>query len=104
MLGVINLRGAVMPVIDPRRRLGLDVTEVSSRHAIVVIQHGARLAGLLVDGVQETFQVDACALRNPPQIEAATPDRFVDAIIPIGERLLSRLVVSGLLPARRLTA
>lgn len=66
-----------------------------------MIQHGAQLAGILVDGVQETFQVDASVLQDPPQIEATTPDLFVDAIIPIGERLLSRLVVGALLPAQR---
>lgn len=104
VLGVINLRGAVMPVIDLRRRLGLGVTEVSSRHVIVVIQHGAQLAGVLVDGVQETFQVDASVLQEPPQIETTTPDLFVDAIIPIDDRLLSRLVVSALLPAQQLAA
>lgn len=104
MLGVINLRGAVMPVIDLRCRLGLGMTEVSSRHVIVVIQHGAQLAGVLVDGVQETFQVDASVLQEPPQIETTTTDLFVDAIIPIGDRLLSRLVVSALLPAQRLVA
>lgn len=104
ILGVINLRGAVMPVIDLRCRLGLGVTEVSSRHVIVVIQHGAQLAGVLVDGVQETFQVDAGVLQDPPRIETATPDLFVDAIIPIEDRLLSRLVVSALLPAQRLAA
>lgn len=104
MLGVINLRGAVMPVIDLRCRLGLGVTEISTRHVIVVIQHGAQLAGVLVDGVQETFQVDASVLQEPPQIETTTPDLFVDAIIPIEDRLLSRLVVSALLPAQRLAA
>lgn len=104
MLGVINLRGAVMPVIDLRRRLGLGATEVSSRHVIVVIQHGAQLAGVLVDGVQETFQVDASVVQEPPQIETTTSELFVDAIIPIEDRLLSRLVVSALLPAQRLAA
>jgi purine-binding chemotaxis protein CheW len=104
VLGVINLRGAVMPVIDLRYRLGLGVTEVSSRHVIVVIQHDGQLAGVLVDGVQETFQVDASVLQEPPQIEATTPDLFVDAIIPIEDRLLSRLVVKALLPGQRQAA
>lgn len=104
ILGVINLRGAVMPIVDLRNRLGLGETEPSSRHVIVVIQHGAQLAGILVDGVQETFQVDASVLQEPPQIETTTPDLFVDAIIPIEDRLLSRLVVSALLPAQRQAA
>ena len=64
--GVINLRGAVVPVLDLRNRLGLGLTEAMSRHVIVVIQHEDRVAGLLVDGVQETFQVDASLLQPPP--------------------------------------
>ena len=85
------------------RRPGPRRTSRSSA-VIVVIQHGERLAGVLVDGVQETFQVDASVLQEPPQIETTTPDLFVDAIIPIDDRLLSRLVVSALLPAQRLAA
>ena len=98
ILGVINLRGAVMPVLDLRSRLGLGRTETSSRHVIVVIQHGQRMAGILVDGVQETFQVDAGLLQAPPIMDAAATDLFVDAIIPLGDRMLSRLVVGSLLP------
>lgn len=98
ILGVINLRGAVMPVLDLRCRLGLGRTEPSSRHVILVIQHGARMAGVLVDGVQETFQLAASLLQAPPAIDSDANDQFVDAIIPLGERMLSRLVVGALLP------
>lgn len=103
LLGVINLRGSVMPVIDLRNRLGLGVTEVSSRHVIVVIQIDAQLVGLLVDGVQETFQVDAGMLQEPPRMESMD-SRFVDAFIPMEKRLLSRLVVSSLYPTERAAA
>lgn len=99
--GVINLRGAVIPVIDLRCRLGLGRTEVSSRHVIVVIQPEEGVAGLLVDGVQETFQVNADLLQPAPGIEATSVERFVDAILPIDGRMLSRLVVGSLLPAER---
>ena len=98
ILGVINLRGAVMPVLDLRRRLGLGKTEPSSRHVIVVIQHGPRMAGVLVDGVQETFQLAASLLQAPPAMDSDSNDQFVDAIIPLEGRMLSRLVVGSLLP------
>ena len=98
ILGVINLRGAVMPVLDLRCRLGLGKTEPSSRHVIVVIQHGARMAGILVDGVQETFQLAASLLQAPPAIDFDGSDPFVDAIIPLESRMLSRLVVGSLVP------
>lgn len=102
--GVINLRGAVMPVIDLRDRLGLGHTEPSSRHVIVVVQHDERMAGLLVDAVQETFMVDAGLLQRPPALGSTSDVQFVDAIIPLENRLLSRLVVGSLLPAERVEA
>lgn len=104
VLGVINLRGAVMPVIDLRNRIGLGVTEPSSRHVIVVVQHQDRMAGLLVDAVQETFMVDVALMQDPPAMDALASELFVDAIIPLEGRMLSRLVVGALLPADALRA
>ncbi len=99
ILGVINLRGAIMPVLDLRDRLGLGRTEASSRHVIVVVQHGDRMAGLLVDAVQETFVVDEALMQPPPAVDSTAEDVFVDAILPLEGRMLSRLVVASLLPA-----
>ena len=97
IFGVINLRGTVMPVIDLRDRLGLGRTEPSSRHVIVVTQQDCRMVGLLVDAVQETFMVDAELLQAPPEMDT-THDLFVDAIIPLEGRMLSRLIVGALTP------
>lgn len=99
VLGVINLRGLVMPVIDLRRRLGLGETEASSRHVFVVVQHQDRVIGLMVDAVQETFLVDTALLQTPPDMDCEPGATFVDAIIPLEGRMLSRLVVAALLPA-----
>jgi purine-binding chemotaxis protein CheW len=99
LLGVINLRGAIMPVLDLRARLGLGVTEASTRHVIVVVQQGARTAGLLVDAVQETFVVEQSRFQPPPNIGESSAPCFVDAILPLEGRMLSRLVVGSLLPA-----
>jgi purine-binding chemotaxis protein CheW len=97
--GVINLRGAVMPVVDLRNRLGLGFTTPSSRHVMVVVQHQDRVAGLLVDAVQETFVVAIDQLQTPPAMDSSSNHLFGDAMIPIDSRLLSRLVVDALLPA-----
>ncbi|ADG11452.1 chemotaxis protein CheW [Caulobacter segnis] len=95
--GVINLRGVVMAVLDLRHRLGLGRTEPSSRNVIVVVQFNDQMVGLLVDAVQETFMVDAERLQSPPAMDA-TVETFIDAIIPLDGRMLSRLVVGALLP------
>jgi purine-binding chemotaxis protein CheW len=101
ILGVINLRGEVMPILDLRDRLGLGRTEPTSRHVIVVVQDESRMAGLLVDAVQETFMVDVNLLQAPPAMDSTSNDLFVDAIIPLEGRMLSRLVVGALLPAEQ---
>jgi purine-binding chemotaxis protein CheW len=99
--GVINLRGAVIPVLDLRNRLGLGLTDPSSRHVTVVVQHEDRVVGLLVDGVQETFQVEASLFKPPPAMGSIATNRFVDAILPMEGRMLSRLVVGALLPTEQ---
>ncbi len=98
IVGVINLRGMVMPVIDLRSRLGLGQTEPTERHVIVVIQADGRTAGLLVDGVRESFHVETSSLQVPPDLGDGFSHRFVDAIPPFDGRLMSRLVVNTLVP------
>ena len=98
VLGVINLRGLVMPVLDLRSRLGLGETKTSSRHVFVVVQNGDCVIGLMVDAVQETFVVEASLLQEAPAMDCDISERLVDAIIPLEGRMLSRLVVGALLP------
>ncbi len=98
IVGVINLGGMVMPVIDLRSRLGLGQTEPTERHVIVVIQADGRTAGLLVDGVRESFHVETSSLQVPPDLGDGFSHRFVDAILPFDGRLMSRLVVNTLVP------
>ncbi|MBI1197564.1 MAG: chemotaxis protein CheW [Phenylobacterium sp.] len=102
VLGVINLRGAVMPVLDLRARLGLGSTEASGRHVIVVVQNDGQTAGLLVDAVQETMMLGADQLQPPPRYESGREDAFVDALIPLEGRILSLLHVPTLLPREAL--
>ena len=51
MMGVINLRGAVLPIIDLSRRLGMKPAEPTARHVIIVVQVKDKMVGLLVDAV-----------------------------------------------------
>ena len=55
--GMINLRGAVLTIVDLAKRLGLPGTEPNAASVIVVVEFGDRVAGLLVDAVCEIFTV-----------------------------------------------
>ena len=55
--GVINLRGAVLPIIDLGARFGFDQTETSERNVIIVAQMDGQLFGLLVDAVSDIMTI-----------------------------------------------
>lgn len=98
VLGVINLRGVVMPVLDLRARLGFGETSASSRHVYIVAQQDERVVGLLVDAVQETFTVGPEMLHPPPVLDYGSAPPLVDAILTLEGRMLTRLVLNALLP------
>lgn len=104
VLGVMNLRGAVMPVLDLRARLGLGRTEPSGRHVVVVVSHEGKTAGLLVDAVQETMILDPEQLQPPPQHAGLRGDAVVDALVALEGRIVSRLSTPALLPTPAVAA
>jgi purine-binding chemotaxis protein CheW len=66
--GVINLRGAVLPVIDLRRRLGLPPVERSDRQRIVVLVIENTRTGFIVDSVAEVLKVQKSAIEPAPHL------------------------------------
>lgn len=66
--GVINLRGAVLPVIDLRRRLGLTAVERSDRQRIIVLVIDGLRTGFIVDSVAEVLKVPKSAIEPAPRL------------------------------------
>ncbi len=66
--GVINLRGTVLPVIDQRRRFGLDEVERSDRQRIMVFTIDGRDTGFIVDSVSEVRRIATVAISPAPEL------------------------------------
>lgn len=64
--GVVNLRGTVLPVIDLAARLGWPATEPTPRHAIIVVQLGGKVMGLIVDSVSDIVTLASESLQQAP--------------------------------------
>jgi len=62
--GVVNLRGTVLPVIDLAARLGWPATDPTPRHAIIVVQLGGKVMGLIVDAVSDIVTLPANSLQQ----------------------------------------
>ncbi len=63
--GVINLRGNLITVVDLKRRLGLEVGIVTKDSRVMIVHHGDRLIGLLVDKVLEIIKLPQKDISNP---------------------------------------
>lgn len=96
--GVINLRGAVLPIIDLKTRLGLGVAEPSARSVIIVVHIGKRLVGLLVDGVSEILAADRASIQPTPNVGCDTVSKFVRGIIAMEGRMISLIGLDEILP------
>ncbi len=91
VLGVINLRGTVIPVIDMALRLGLDPIKPTERSAIIVADIGGQYAGLLVDNVSDMVTVTPDQIQSVPEVGSATIQQMTSAIIAQGNLMISHL-------------
>ncbi|MCG8590381.1 MAG: chemotaxis protein CheW [Proteobacteria bacterium] len=66
--GVVDLRGAVIPVLDLGRSLGGDPIEVTSQARIVVLELDGLVLGLCVEAAIDVLSLDATALEDPPAL------------------------------------
>ncbi|MBL8266119.1 chemotaxis protein CheW [Steroidobacter sp.] len=101
VLGVLNLRGSIVPVIDLRARLGLErVTETATTVIIVltvVSAQGKRDFGLVVDAVSDVADLSAKDIRATPPGITLSDRNSVPALATLGERMVLLLDVDGML-------
>jgi len=89
ILGVLNLRGTIVPVIDPKRVFGLPPTEATDRCRIVVIESVEARTGLWVDEVGEVATVPRSQLEPPLDTIEAPQAQFLSHTCRFGDRLLA---------------
>jgi purine-binding chemotaxis protein CheW len=96
--GVINLRGAVLPIVDLAARLGFAITEPSARSVIIVAHIGNRTVGLLVDAVSDILTVSEEVIQPTPDVTCDTVKAFVKGILAVDDRLISLISLDRVLP------
>ncbi len=94
--GVINLRGSVLPVIDLKRRLGLEDTPYTSNTRIVIVQYEDVSVGMLVDAVTEVRTIKGEDFDTTRSITASNDSgsRFISGIGKVDGRLIIHLNIS----------
>jgi purine-binding chemotaxis protein CheW len=101
VLGVINLRGAVVPILDLRRRFGLETIDFGPTTVVIVVRIMSGLAertvGVVVDAVSEVYNVDAAGTKPPPDVCGSVDTVFVKALATIEEKMLILLDIDRLI-------
>jgi purine-binding chemotaxis protein CheW len=102
--GVINLRGAVLPIVDLAVRLGLPSSEPTERNVIIVTQIDHQQVGLLVDAVSDILTMNDSMIQPTPDVASELVKTFVKGLLPIEGRMVSLISLDHVLPAHDLEA
>jgi purine-binding chemotaxis protein CheW len=99
--GVMNLRGAVIPVVDQRRRFDLPAAESTDRQRVIVITFDGMRAGFLVDSASELLKIPGSAIGPAPEL-CDEQVRLISRVANLGDRMILIVDAPELLDRREL--
>jgi len=94
--GVVNLRGAVLPVVDLAMRLGWKETEATPRNPIIVTEFQGQSRGLIVHDVSDIVSIESETLQKP---EGAAQDQiisYIEGVAPLDDKMVMVLDLESL--------
>lgn len=100
MLGVMNLRGVIVPVIDLRQRFGLESRPFDASTVVVVVRVqcgiGGKTVGIVVDGVSEVVNFPSGSITPPPPGAAGAKEAWVSGLGSVGNKMVTLLDIDAL--------
>ncbi len=88
VLGVMNLRGAVIPIFDLAARFGLGKTPSNERNVVIVAAVAGTTIGLLVESVSEILSVEKSRIQETPDIKSDATRHSILGMISVGESMV----------------
>jgi purine-binding chemotaxis protein CheW len=98
--GVINLRGTIVPIVDLRIKFGVGTADYTPFTVVIILNVGARVVGIVVDGVSDVTTLRAEQIRPAPDFAATVGTHYIEGLGTLDERMLivvdiERLMLSG---------
>jgi purine-binding chemotaxis protein CheW len=100
--GVINLRGAVVPIVDLRSRFGMSEADYNQFTVIIVVSIGAKVVGLVVDAVSDVMNIGKGQVEDTPEMGGEIDTSFFRGMGKVGDKLVLLLNIEQLLANARL--
>ena len=101
VLGVVNLRGVVVPIFDLRKRFNLDKAEFNSETVTVVVkvqnEKSERTIGMVVDAVSDVYNITADAINSTPEVGGSVSMEFIKGLATINNEMIILLNIDELI-------
>lgn len=97
VLGIINLRGNVVTVVDTRKRFGLPPGELDDNSRIVIIESQNQIFGIMVDSVAEVVDLRRSEIDAAPNVGNEESSRYIHGVATVEEELLILIDLNKLL-------
>ena len=97
VLGVVNLRGTIVPIVDMRVKFNLEQKAYDAFTVVIVLHIGSRVVGMVVDGVSDVITLTPDQLRPVPEFNSSIDSEHLLAIGAIEQRMLILLDIEKLM-------
>ena len=100
VVGIINLRGKIIPIIDLRMRLGMPPRNYDKETRFIVVEVEKKVIGFIVDSVNEVLRINKSIIEPPPAMVLNVDSDFITAVGKLEDRLLILLDIEKVLSAQ----
>lgn len=102
VMGVINLRGAVVPIVDLRVRFGLKEITYNESTVVIIVRavdasNNHKIIGLVVDGVSDVYAISNSQLQSAPAMSGTINTEYVNGLATVGDKMVIILHIDQLI-------
>ncbi len=95
--GVLNLRGAIVPIVDLRCRFGQGLTETTPLHIVIIVQIGGQQVGLIGDRVLDIVSVTVAEIQPVPKVAQSERLEFLSGLVTHDNAMIALIDLANLL-------
>ncbi|MCD6396674.1 MAG: chemotaxis protein CheW [Spirochaetaceae bacterium] len=97
IIGIINLRGKIVTVIDLSSKLGLGSSSISDASKIIIVEWMGEYIGLLIDSISDVIDIEKKSLTSAPSSMNGTRGGYIDSVYQAGQQLIAILNIKAVL-------
>lgn len=97
VVGITNIRGSVVTIIDGRKRFNLEATEFSDSSRMIVIESEDEIAAVVVDSVSDVIDVPKSSVDANPKMNARDDSPFISGVVTVENQLIIMLNVGRII-------